>query len=62
MLPSATSVLPAPAAGNTRSCIRNMLLISYLRVVQREPKKAGLVVDNAAFSGSRYTTRPAGVS
>lgn len=52
MLQSATSVLPAPAAGATRLSIRNMVCPRCLRVVQRELEKAGLVVDNVALGAA----------
>ena len=56
MLQSATSVLPAPAAGATRLAIRNMVCPRCLRVVQRELEKAGVVVDNVALGAANVHT------
>jgi len=52
MLQSASSILPAPAAGSVRLSIRNMVCPRCLRVVQRELEKAGLVVDNVALGAA----------
>ena len=52
MLQSATSVLPAPAAGAIRLSIRNMVCPRCVRVVQRELEKAGLVVDHVALGAA----------
>lgn len=49
---SASSILPAPAAGSVRLSIRNMVCPRCLRVVQRELEKAGLVVDNVALGAA----------
>ena len=56
MLQSATSVLPAPAAGATRLSIRNRVCPRCLRVVQRELEKAGLVVDHVALGAANVRT------
>ncbi|TFZ64288.1 AraC family transcriptional regulator [Hymenobacter sp. UV11] len=49
---SASSILPAPAAGSVRLSIRNMVCPRCLRVVQRELERAGLVVDNVALGAA----------
>ena len=56
MLQSATSTLPALAAGAARLSIRNMVCPRCLRVVQRELEKAGLVVDAVALGGANVRT------
>ncbi|WP_162303728.1 helix-turn-helix domain-containing protein [Hymenobacter sediminis] len=57
MMPqSATSVLPAPAAGGVRLSIRNMVCPRCLRVVQRELEKAGLLVDAVALGAANVRT------
>ena len=53
---SATSVLPAPAAGATRLSIRSMVCPRCLRVVQRGLEKAGLVVDAVSLSAANVRT------
>ena len=54
--PSATSVLPALAAGTTRLSIRNTVCPRCLRVVQRGLEKAGLVVDAVSLGAADVRT------
>ncbi|MCA8833334.1 helix-turn-helix domain-containing protein [Hymenobacter pini] len=57
---SASSVLPAPAAGAVRLSIRNMVCPRCLRVVRRELEKAGLLVDGVALGAANVRTADGG--